>query len=109
MPRAKVYKVIDREKLVQKLINECLYKEEPVDEIKHKSLNESRLKREPLEARFLEEWKKQAPHTLGYLLYGQDTWKHDVTQREAEVAATVIQWLGSSVGQFFLESIKEKP
>ncbi len=72
--------------------------------IKHKSLNESRLPREPLERKFLSKWRQQAPGTLGYLLYG---YNHAVTQREAEVAATIIQWLGSPVGQSFLNEVKQ--
>ena len=30
---------------------------------------------------------------------------HDATKREAEVAATVIQWLGTNVGFVFLEEV----
>ena len=81
--KAKVCHVVDREKLVQKLINECLYKGETVSEIKHNSLNESGLPREPLEARFLKAWQWQAPHTLGYLLYGQETHTDVTSDRRA--------------------------
>ena len=70
--------------------------------IDHKSINEHRLKSNPTEQKFLKKWKHIAPNTLGYILYGNDRWYHNVSQREAEVAASVIQWLGSPVGQGFL-------
>ena len=32
----------------------------------------------------------------------------DITQRDADVAATVIQWLGSNIGQSFLYEVEKK-
>ena len=32
----------------------------------------------------------------------------EVTERDREVAATVIQWLGSHVGQYFLHELNKK-
>jgi hypothetical protein len=62
----------------------------------------------PREVAFAMEWsdlndhKKRKP-TLAYLLDG-------FSDRDAEVAATVIQWLGSNVGMSFLEDvIKREP
>jgi hypothetical protein len=62
----------------------------------------------PREVAFAMEWsdmndhKKRKP-TLAYLLDG-------FSDRDAEVAATVIQWLGSNVGMCFLEdAIKREP
>ena len=34
--------------------------------------------------------------------------KGEVTERDKVVAATVIQWLGSPVGQFFIGNVLEK-
>lgn len=76
--------------------------------IKHRGISKHRLERNPLEKKFAEEWNKVAPHTLGYLLCGKDRWNHEYTQRDAEVAATMIQWLGSPVGESFVRGILEK-
>lgn len=45
---------------------------------------------------------------LGYLLYGQDTSNHAVTRVDATNAATIIQWLGSPVGQKFVDECLAK-
>ncbi len=76
--------------------------------VKHVGLNNYRLRREPLEKVFAEEWEKMAPTTLGYLLCGQEREYHDYTPRDAEVAATIIQWLGSPVGSSFVESVMDE-
>jgi hypothetical protein len=77
--------------------------------IRHEGLSRHRLASNPLEKAFAEAWEEQAPRTLGYLLYGQDCFTHtQVTQREAEVAATIIQWLGSPVGSSFVADVLEK-
>ena len=70
--------------------------------IKHQGISRNRLSREPLEKKFADEWEKIAPTTLGYLLCGQDRSFHDYTQHDAAVAATIIQWLGSPVGEAFV-------
>ena len=76
--------------------------------MKHEGLNAQRLKREPTEQAYAEAWAERAPTTLGYLLCGQDRTKHDYSQRDAEVAATIIQWLGSHVGECFLAEVQNK-
>ena len=43
--------------------------------------------------------------TLDYLLATDNRPCGDVTPRDAEVAATVIQWLGSPVGQRFVKEV----
>jgi hypothetical protein len=68
----------------------------------------------PLEVIYAEAWEKQnerrsgMPHgTLEYLAgNGQDPVA--VTQEQATIAATVIQWLGSPVGQRFVEECLKK-
>ena len=76
--------------------------------IKHEGLSRHRLASNPLEALYAEEWEKQAPGTLGYLLCGQEKSQHDYSERDAQVAATIIQWLGSPVGQSFVADVLEK-
>lgn len=70
-----------------------------------KSLNEYRFMNNPLERSFVEAWKTQnrGNKTLKYLLAGPTNKPVPVSDRDAEVAATTIQWLGSPVGQAFLE------
>jgi len=75
--------------------------------IVHEGISRHRLEQNPLEKKFAEEWDKKAPLTLGYLLCGQDRHFHDYTQRDAEVAATIIQWLGSPVGESFVRDVLE--
>lgn len=75
---------------------------------KHEGISRHRLDSNPLEALYSEEWEKQAPGTLGYLLCGQERGQHDYTQRDATVAATIIQWLGSPVGSSFVADTLEK-
>jgi hypothetical protein len=69
--------------------------------IKHEGFHIGRISREPLEKAFVEEWNELAPRTFGYLMDNDD-----YSPRDAKVAATVIQWLGSHVGQCFLEDVR---
>jgi hypothetical protein len=71
----------------------------PYHEIQHIGLHVARTSREPDEARFAKHWKAlvKSGHNLTGIL--DDKWN----ERDATVAATVIQWLGSPVGQNFLE------
>lgn len=75
--------------------------------MKHEGLSVHRLPSNPLEAAFAEAWNKEAPNTLGWLLCDQDKNDHEYTQRDATVAATIIQWLGSPVGQCFVQEVHE--
>ncbi len=78
-------------------------------------LNSHRWRREPLEKLFAQEWNKSNKSSatgrplLQYLLDPSD--QHhpsEPSERDHQVAATVIQWLGSPVGQGFLERVIEK-
>lgn len=66
----------------------------------HRGLHYARTKKYREEKIFAKSWEKLA-----------NQWQTDesfVTQQEATAAATVIQWLGSSVGMSFLEdTLKE--
>ena len=75
---------------------------------KHHGISRHRLKDNQLEAIYAHAWEKQAPHTLGYLLCGNDRQRHDYSPRDATVAATIIQWLGSPVGQSFVNEVLEE-
>lgn len=77
----------------------------------HKGLKQYRFKNNPEERRFAEAWEKQnnpadsqADSSLAYLL-SPDSQKESVSDRDREVAATTIQWLGSPVGQAFLRDL----
>ncbi len=76
--------------------------------MKHEGLATHRLSSNPLEAAFAEAWAKMAPQTLGYLLCGQDKNTHEYSQRDATVAATIIQWIGSPVGSSFVQEVINK-
>jgi hypothetical protein len=60
---------------------------------------------------FLKIWRKNYNNsvpTLMYLLGEGNTPSYDISDRDKEVAETVIQWLGSNCGQYFLKEVEEK-
>lgn len=71
-----------------------------------KSINSHRLCREPLEKRFVEAWEEinAGDKLLKYLLdrTHSNRGNHVPSEIEQETAVTLIQWLGSPVGQGFL-------
>ena len=75
-----------------------------------------RFKDNPREKLYATEWEKlqltpwgkeSFKGTIDYLL-AEDANRpcFEVTDRDAEVAATVIQWLGSPVGQYWLKEVQ---
>lgn len=78
--------------------------------IVHAGIHVHRLPGNPLEKVFAECWSKLADGYLETLLYGpnKDSEEDYNLQRDAIVSATLIQWLGSPVGQGFLEEVREK-
>jgi hypothetical protein len=72
----------------------------------HHSYDLHRLKDNPLEAQALQKWIEinKRSDILAYLLSDKvNEAQHDrLSQRDLEVAATLMQWLGSPVGQGFL-------
>jgi hypothetical protein len=72
-------------------------------------MSEHRLKDNPIESRFSKlwkEWNRDGRTTLAHLLNPHpenNMCPPDPLDRDAVVAATVVQWLGSPVGQGFLE------
>lgn len=74
--------------------------------------SQHRFKQNPLEEIFAIGWERlnTSDHghntTLDYLLAeNPNSPCGEVSERDREVAATVVQWLGSHVGQFFLKDI----
>lgn len=78
-------------------------------------LSTYRFKSNPEEECFAKAWDANnqpygtvgSPSTLAYLLHsdGGSSPREDVTDRERQIAATVIQWLGSPCGQCFLRDL----
>lgn len=73
-----------------------------------------RYKSDPLEKRFAEAWQKQNDSTRPNLAYLMDENnrgmpKPPLTDRDWLVSSTVMQWLGSPVGQCFLVEMLSKP
>jgi len=78
--------------------------------IKHEGFGLHLLASNPLEESYFKAWAEQAPHTLGWLLRDSSDdsrYQSDYSERDAKVAATVIQWLGSPVGQSFVREVLE--
>jgi hypothetical protein len=77
--------------------------------IKHVGVSVNRLSREPREKAFAKAWNTQATCTLNNLLHpeGGLFLCEGFTQRDATVAATLIQWLGSPIGEFFINQVRE--
>lgn len=75
-------------------------------------INAHRLKSNPKEKAFVDEWAKlnEGDKLLKYLLDRtlSNLGNHLPTDLEREVAVTVIQWLGSAVGQGFLRDVEER-
>lgn len=76
----------------------------------HHGVHRHRLKDNPEEKAFADAWQQQ--QQTGYLLdhlldCSNSSWSHPPSASKAavEVAATVIQWLGSPVGQNFLRDL----
>jgi len=73
----------------------------------HEGFSKDRLKPErgnPRELAFIEAWKRENEYgTRGNHLLDQLI--PNATQRDAKVAATIIQWLGSNVGMGFLRDV----
>lgn len=69
--------------------------------LRHVGLAKHRLKEDnPREVAFTKVWKRENKNSYRLL-----TLIKDASQRDADVAATIIQWLGSNVGIAFLNSV----
>ena len=83
--------------------------------IKHEGTNQHRLNQNMLEKVFADEWREMNSRegrgygTLEYIMAEKPNYPNgEVTQRDAIVAASVVQWLGSPVGQSFIETVLHK-
>lgn len=77
--------------------------------------SQCRFPQNPLEQIFAEAWERRNKRAdagwgiLDYLLAEKNSFpRGEVTKRDRMVAATVIQWLGSPVGQEFLRDVHAK-
>jgi hypothetical protein len=59
---------------------------------------------------YYDEWIKIASNTLAYLLSDKinEPDYENLSQRDLEVAASLMQWLGSNCGQYFIEQTQAK-
>ena len=86
--------------------------------MKNKGMRQYRFKQNPMEKIFAKAWEERNTDpsgrvdgrgTLDYLLTeNPDKPCGEVSDRDRIVAATVIQWLGSPVGQYFLYELDKK-
>ena len=86
--------------------------------VKHIGLHSERLAKAENRAEvvYASEWAKANSGSHGrsillhhLLAYGQNLpGEHLVTARDAETAATVIQWLGSEIGQDFIRTCQQR-
>lgn len=99
------------------MILDIIYEEtdKDYDNVQHKGLNTHRFGDNPIEEIFAKLWEEENVKQLGkpnglleYLISSRVNEAEPVTAREAQVAATIIQWLGSPVGQSFLQIAEEK-
>ena len=77
-----------------------------------KGFSPHRFEDNPLEKRYADEWieRNRYSHTLEYILSPTNQLRDStMTKRDQEVANTVIQWLGSIVGQGFVRSVLTNP
>lgn len=79
-------------------------------------MGKNRYGREPLEARFAQAWQEQndtlnGKSTLDHLMDENHRGTPDppLSRREQMTANTVVQWLGSPVGQCFLAQVLSLP
>ena len=83
---------------------------------KWKGMHSYRYKREPMEKAFAKAFQtfcegqsaNTHPSNLDYLLSPDNNHPIPCSDRDRQVACTVIQWLGSTVGQQFIQEIREK-
>lgn len=87
--------------------------------MKNNGRSQHRFKDNQAEKIFAREWDFQNVNTFNDSLDGKQTLDYllaevpnfpngEVTERDREVAATVVQWLGSPVGQNWLERVQQK-
>jgi hypothetical protein len=78
--------------------------------VKYTGKNSHRYKQNPLELAFAREWQDRCETgaNLEYLLSGGSNQRWPVSEQEQMTANTVVQWLGSPIGQSFLAAVMAK-
>lgn len=79
----------------------------------NKGLHQHRFSQNPLEEKFAKAWEKLNPkgsnNNLEYILaLNNNRPRGEVSDRDRQVAATIIQWLGSPVGRNFIKDVLTK-
>jgi hypothetical protein len=77
---------------------------------RHRGIRFARTKREPLERAFAVAWQEvqeTSPLLLEHILSNTNT-PHVISDNDRLVANTIIQWLGTNVGQCFLSGVGAK-
>jgi hypothetical protein len=75
---------------------------------KHVGLSVNRLPDNPDEQTFAKMWSEEAPRVLTHLIGDGSQYHSSYSQRDATVAATIIQWLGSPVGNAFVRDAQTR-
>lgn len=81
--------------------------------MQNKGMHQYRFGSNPIEKLFAEKWEEINTSPLSsfgivdYILADDNIPTGGLSDRDREVAATVIQWLGSPVGQDFLRDVQE--
>lgn len=75
--------------------------------IRYQGKNIHRFNQNPLEKVFAKRWQElcESGENLEYLLSGPTNQRLPITDKEQIAANTVVQWLGSPVGQYFLITV----
>ncbi len=75
-------------------------------EDRYRGISDHRLAFNPLEQRFAENWQELCKRgQLEYMLSSRVNERMPVEDKDQKVANTIIQWLGTPVGQAFLEDV----
>lgn len=82
--------------------------------MRNKGLKQYRFGQNPLERRLAEAWEEantrgEGKDLIEWLMGDGAEPATDVTDRDRLVAATLVQWLGSPVGQSFLSQVLDEP
>jgi len=74
-------------------------------------LRRHRLKDNPLEFAFAEQWSREVENGLANYILARnlDNEKEYISLTDQVIANTIIQWLGTPVGQAFLVSVFKRP
>lgn len=77
--------------------------------MKNVGLNIHRVKDNPLELAYAKEWDRlNIDYDILACIIGEGNVKGNPSERDYQIAATVIQWLGSPIGRNFVEDVLTK-